>query len=134
MSLPSINFLHLTVSEIQPRQTFSHCNPPAHPHTMGENNTPTALKGCGVIKPLMPWSPTAPGPSRILIDVDEYSPKSLEDEGDAQPCCICKKHSPPGLRNMVNLAIVKWAACRLCKHQVHLRFCSKRMCPKMKHS
>ena len=29
MSLPSINFLHLTVSEVQPRQTFS-------------------LKGCGV--------------------------------------------------------------------------------------
>ena len=22
--------------------------PPAHPDTMGENNTPTALKGCGV--------------------------------------------------------------------------------------
>ena len=38
MSLPSVNFLHFTVSEIQP----------AHPDTMGENNTPTALKGCGV--------------------------------------------------------------------------------------
>ena len=25
-------------------------HPPAHPDTMGENNTPTALKGCGVIK------------------------------------------------------------------------------------
>ena len=47
MSLPSINFLHLTVSEIQPGQTFSRC-PPTHPDTMGENNTPTALKGCGV--------------------------------------------------------------------------------------
>ena len=42
-----MNFLHLTVSEIQPGQTISR-RPPAHPDTMGENNTPTALKGCGV--------------------------------------------------------------------------------------
>ena len=55
MSLPSTNFLHLTVSEIQPGQTISDHPParppiwtPAHPDTMGENNTPTALKGCGV--------------------------------------------------------------------------------------
>ena len=48
MSLPSINFLHLMVSEIQPGQTFSHRLPAAHPDTLGENNTPTALKGCGV--------------------------------------------------------------------------------------
>ena len=46
MSLPSINFLHLTVSEIQLRQTFSR-RPPAHQDTTGEN-TPTVLKGCGV--------------------------------------------------------------------------------------
>ena len=51
MSLPSINVLHLTVSEIQPGETFSRrprTHPPTHPDTMGENNTPTALKGCGV--------------------------------------------------------------------------------------
>ena len=36
MSLPSMNFLHLTVSEIQPGQTISR-RPPAHPDTMGEN-------------------------------------------------------------------------------------------------
>ena len=59
MSLPSINFLHLTVSEIQPGQTISRrpstrpparpdACPPDHPDTMGENNTPTAIKGCGV--------------------------------------------------------------------------------------
>ena len=47
MSLPSMNFLHLTVSEIQPGQTI-YRRPPAHPDTMGENTTPTALKGCGV--------------------------------------------------------------------------------------
>ena len=97
MSLPSINFLHLTVSEIQPGQDFqtqghygkvkgqikvkarrctptplNQCpyqvstsytlrflryspdklfpaaRPPTQPDTMGENNIPTALKGCGV--------------------------------------------------------------------------------------
>ena len=45
------NFLHLTVSEIQPRQNFPatrHNCLPTHLDTMGENNTPTALKGCGV--------------------------------------------------------------------------------------
>ena len=43
------------VSEIQPGQTISRRpptrlpgRPPTHPDTMGENNTPTALKGCGV--------------------------------------------------------------------------------------
>ena len=49
MSLPSISFLHVTASVIQPGQTFSH-HPPAHPDTMGENNSPTALKSCGVKK------------------------------------------------------------------------------------
>ena len=101
MCLPSINFLHLTVSEIEPGQDFqtqghygkvkgqikvrpwrctatppNQCpyqvstsytlrflrdspdklfpvarppaRTPAHPDTMGENNTPTAIKGCGV--------------------------------------------------------------------------------------
>ena len=36
------------VSEIQPGQTFPAARPPVHLDTMGENNTPTALKGCGV--------------------------------------------------------------------------------------
>ena len=35
------------VSEIQPRQKCSR-RPPTNPDTMGENNTLTALKGCGV--------------------------------------------------------------------------------------
>ena len=48
MSLPSINFLHLSVSEIQPGQFFPAARPTTHPDTMGEINTPTALKGCGV--------------------------------------------------------------------------------------
>ena len=48
MSLPGINFLHLTLSEIQPRQTFSWClptQPPAHPDTMGESNIPNSPLG-----------------------------------------------------------------------------------------
>ena len=51
LSLPSMNFLHLMVSEKQPRQTFSrrpNARPSAHPDIMSENNTCTALKGCGV--------------------------------------------------------------------------------------
>ena len=47
----SIKFLHRMVSELQPGQTFSHhlcAQMPTHLDTMGENNTPTALKGCGV--------------------------------------------------------------------------------------
>ena len=30
------------------RTNFFSSRPPTHPDTMGENNTPTALKGCGV--------------------------------------------------------------------------------------
>ena len=43
--------LHLPVSEIQPRQIFSRRppdRPPSHPDTVGENNTPTGPKDCGV--------------------------------------------------------------------------------------
>ena len=47
MFLPSINFLHLTVSEIQPK-LFPAARPTAHTDTMGENNTLTALMGCEV--------------------------------------------------------------------------------------
>ena len=41
----------LMISKIQPGQIFSSrptVSPPTHLDTMGENNTPTALKGCGV--------------------------------------------------------------------------------------
>ena len=43
-----MNFLHLTVSEIQAGLFPPPARSPAHPDTMGENNTPTALKGCVV--------------------------------------------------------------------------------------
>ena len=48
--LTSINFLHLTVLRQSPDKLFPKASPPAHPDTMGENNTLTALKGCGVKK------------------------------------------------------------------------------------
>ena len=52
MSLLSINNLHFRVSEIEPIKIFPiayglDC-PPAHSDAIGENNTRTALKGCGV--------------------------------------------------------------------------------------
>ena len=54
MSLPSFNFLHLMVSKISPGQTFSCCLP-THLDTMGEENTHTALKGCGVKRRYLIW-------------------------------------------------------------------------------
>ena len=47
MSLLSINFLHLTVSEKLLKQIFSTDCVPAHLDAMGECNNPTVLKGCG---------------------------------------------------------------------------------------
>ena len=46
MSLPNINTLHLTVSEIQPRQDFS-LRPTSLPEAMS-GNTHTDFKGSGV--------------------------------------------------------------------------------------
>ena len=58
MSQQNINFLHLTVSEIQPKLTIFPLTahkpeqPPECPNadtdTMGENNTQTALMVCGI--------------------------------------------------------------------------------------
>ena len=51
MSLPIIKFLHFSFFAIQPGQFFSRQVPdrqPAHPDTMGESNTPTSLKACGI--------------------------------------------------------------------------------------
>ena len=54
MSLTSINSLHLIIFEIQlnnlfPLPTHLPTRKPAHPDTMGENNTPAAIKGYWVI-------------------------------------------------------------------------------------
>ena len=42
-----INFLRYSPDKLFPAARL-HARPPTHPDTMGENNTPTALKGCGV--------------------------------------------------------------------------------------
>ena len=46
MSLPSINILDLTISEILPGQAFSCCpyaQPPTHPDTTGEITTQSLM-------------------------------------------------------------------------------------------
>ena len=75
MSLPSINFLHVTVSEIQAGQNF----PAARPDTMGENNTPTALKGCGVKTVALSLRPL------------EYASGESFHNGDVSKCTINTK-------------------------------------------
>ena len=84
MSLPSINFLHLTVSEIQPGQTISRRPPtrlPAHPDTMGENNTPTALKGCGVKTHCNTFGVMSPlakiAITHLSLDLSRQNPKNI---------------------------------------------------------
>ena len=86
MSLPSINFLHLTVSEIQPGQTSSR-RPPAHPDTMGENNTPTALKGCGVKTRVL----LRKGKEIVFVEQKQSVPMSINQfvEMTVFLCLIC---------------------------------------------
>ena len=50
MSLPSISSNTLEFPRYSPDKLLPAAQPPAHPDTIGENNTHTALKGCGVIK------------------------------------------------------------------------------------
>ena len=65
MALPIMNFLHPTVSR----------RPPAHPDTMGENNTPTALKGCGVKR-----GKTVIAPDRSVVSVTSWCEAKLLTE------------------------------------------------------
>ena len=46
MSLPSINILYFMVSEIEPDNFFF--QQPNQPNAIGESNTYTVFKGCGV--------------------------------------------------------------------------------------
>ena len=76
MSLQSINFLHITVSEIYTLQTFSHLPPdcpnslPAHPDTMGENNTRRAIKSCEVKnRKVSPWKQLLLNDAKNIITV-----------------------------------------------------------------
>ena len=68
------------------------------------------------------------GPLRYFVSDDEGSVDSQnhsEDESDL--CCVCKKHSPPGLHEELysKIVLVKWAQCDKCLHWTHLKFCCK---------
>ena len=52
LSLSSINFLHLRVSEIQPGQTFPDNRTPANPGAIGEKHTQTTLTDITLLEPL----------------------------------------------------------------------------------
>ena len=92
MSLPSINFLYLTVSKKQARQTSSRRLPTflsSHPDTMNENNTLTALKGCGITRPTHPrTNANLYPPERQLAKASE---PSFDQEGGDQGQ-ICPHH------------------------------------------
>ena len=62
------------------------------------------------------------GCSYMYISDSELSDFS-DDNGD--PCCVCKKRSPPGLKDCLDIVIIKWAQCEHCQHWTHLRFCAK---------
>ena len=66
------------------------------------------------------------GPSRYVVTDDEGSVDSQNhSEDDDDLCCVCKKHSPPGLHEELysRVVLVKWAQCDKCSHWTHLRFC-----------
>lgn len=48
-----------------------------------------------------------------------------DDNAYGDPCCVCKKMSPPGIKDCLDVAIIKWAQCESCQHWTHLRFCAK---------
>ena len=62
------------------------------------------------------------GCSYMYISDSELSDFS-DDNGD--PCCVCKKGSPPRLKDCLDIVIIKWAQCEHCQHWTHLRFCAK---------
>jgi hypothetical protein len=44
----------------------------------------------------------------VYVSDSELSDFS-DDNGD--PCCVCKKRSPPGLKDCLDIVIIKWAQC-----------------------
>lgn len=67
-----------------------------------------------------------PGPSAYYVDnsnEDFDSDIGMSDK-EEDLCCVCKKFSPEGLKNCIDIVIVKWGQCDNCGHWTHLRFCS----------
>ena len=66
-----------------------------------------------------------PGPSHYMVSSDD-SENEVDSENE-DICCVCKKYSPPGLREVLynRIMFVKWAQCQHCGHWVHVRFCTR---------
>ena len=62
-----------------------------------------------------------PSPSHVMVSSDE---SDHSDEQDV--CCVCRKSSPLGLREILynRILFVKWAQCEKCGHWVHVKFCT----------
>ncbi|KAJ8028012.1 Pogo transposable element with KRAB domain [Holothuria leucospilota] len=56
-----------------------------------------------------------------------YSPAKpmVSSSDDEEVCCVCKRFSPPNLRDRLRLEVkfVDWTQCGNCGHWVHLDFC-----------
>ncbi|KAH3810214.1 hypothetical protein DPMN_138603 [Dreissena polymorpha] len=44
-----------------------------------------------------------------------------KDQSDL--CCVCGRSSPPQLKDIHTLVIIKWGQCEKCQHWVHLTYC-----------
>ena len=69
-----------------------------------------------------------PGPSHInLIPSDDSSTEERSESqmSDLEKCCVCKRFYVSRDRTDVDrIAITNWAECVLCKHWVHLSYCT----------
>ena len=78
--------------------------PAAHPDTMGENNTPTAPKGCGVKRATLPMTPS-PG---LEISLSCHPRKDEKLKGDYQ----CSLSSKMNARQTVSLHLKRRDNCK----------------------
>lgn len=58
--------------------------------------------------------------NRYLLSEDSEDVSISEEE----LCCICKKYTPEAVRQSASLIFVKWVQCDMCRHWVHLNYCT----------
>ena len=63
-----------------------------------------------------------PSISGLQANIENTPPTSENEEDEKDCCCVCKKFSPPAMRNCDYLVILKWAECVRCGHWTHLKF------------
>ncbi|XP_048250446.1 uncharacterized protein LOC124117724 [Haliotis rufescens] len=70
----------------------------------------TSTKRAACVKHSKPTSPQ-PGLSSFWVNSSDSEQDSSPDvsDDDSENCCVCGKHTPPGLRSCPYLVIVKWA-------------------------